>query len=372
MKPLRLAFFGWGQHVHVERWAGYFASAGHEVAVLSLNGRGSYPSSVRQYVLHCARSRPALADAELRLLLWRLRPDLVHVHWAQFAVPVVRVWGGALAVTAWGSDIYRRAEFSTEQWSSMCAAIRRADFITCDSEDLARVLVDQCGVATSAVNVVHWGVDTQVFAPGGSDLATELGIADRRVVLSVRNFTPLYNQETVVDAFALAKKEVPSAFLLMKSYGGDPAYERKIRARIAARGLENDYRIVESIPYSAMPDLYRASHVSVSVPFSDATPVSLFEAMACGSFPIASRLPSLEEWIRNGENGFLVSPTDTEALARMLVRGLTDDAFRAKAIRSNRELVIARASQAMHMRRCECLYRDAIGLHATARTVVPA
>src|SRR5688500_15549112 len=102
---LKLCFFGWGNHVHVERWAGYFADAGHSVSVLSLNGKGRYPTGVRQYTLRFAAHRPALADAEMALLLWRIRPDLLHVHWAHFAVQAARVWSGPLAVTAWGSDL---------------------------------------------------------------------------------------------------------------------------------------------------------------------------------------------------------------------------------------------------------------------------
>src|SRR5437667_6051468 len=274
MRPLKLCFLGWGDHVHLERWAGYFASAGHNVSVLSFNGKGRYPLGVRQYVLHCAGRRTALADAELRLLFWRLRPDLVHVHWAHFAVAAARAWSGPLAVTAWGSDICRQEEFGHGQWMALSRSLSRANLLTCDSDDLAQAITQRCSLTEGSVKVVQWGVDTDLFSAGPSKLADDLGIAGRPVIFSARSFLPIYNQETVVEAFALARKAVPSAFLLMKIYGGDPEYLRAIRARIAKLGFEQDCRIVDNVPYESMPDLYRAARITVSIPLSDATSMS--------------------------------------------------------------------------------------------------
>ena len=191
------------------------------------------------------------------------------------------------------------------------------------------------------------------------------------MVFSPRNFVPIYNQETVVEAFALARKSVPTAFLLMKRYGGDEAYVQGIRERMKRLGLERDSRIVDKVAYDRMPELYRAAAVTVSVPHSDAMPMSVFEAMACHSLPVASDLPSLREWIVPGVNGYLVPATDRERLARAIVDGLTDEPFRNAAVHRNRELVNAKASQAVHMRRCEALYRQTVADRVNPRAAMP-
>ena len=361
VRPLSLCFVGWADHIHLERWAGHFATAGHDVSILSLSGKGRYPPGVRQYVLRFAAKRPGLLELEMRLRLMQLRPRLVHVHWSHFAVPVASAWSGPLAITAWGSDIYRDDQFTRDQWLAMSRAMSRADLLTCDSEDLARAMSKKCHVPKESVHVVQWGVDVDRFAAGRSELAHELGIADRPVVFSARNFTPIYNQETVVEAFALARESVPSAFLLMKNFGGDAAYLDAIRERIRALGLEHHCRIVDSLPYAMMPDLYRAARVMVSIPLSDATSMSLLEAMSCGSLPLLSDLPSQREWVLDGKNGLLVPPTDAEAVARGMIRGLTDERLQIEAAESNRKLVLAKANQAVHMAQCEQLYRDALG-----------
>jgi len=61
------------------------------------------------------------------------------------------------------------------------------------------------------------------------------------------------------------------------------------------------------------------SRVSVSVPTSDATSVSVLESMACGLPIIASDLPANRQWIAPGAGGWLVPPRDAEAITQALV-----------------------------------------------------
>lgn len=157
MTPLRLCFVGWADHVHLERWAGHFAKLGHEVSIVSMSGTGNYPPGVRQYTL-TPGAGTRRRRLQLRWLLWRIRPQLVHVHWAHFAPDARAVWSGPLAVTAWGSDIYLRRNFSDEAWHATLHALRTADLVTCDSDDLVTQILGQFRSSSPPrVEVVQWG-----------------------------------------------------------------------------------------------------------------------------------------------------------------------------------------------------------------------
>jgi glycosyltransferase involved in cell wall biosynthesis len=366
MTRRRICFIGWGGHVHVERWAGHFARAGDEVSVISFAGPGRYPPGVRQFSIGGRGRGERWARWRMAWLLWRLAPDLVHVHWAHFAVPVRAVWRGPLVVSAWGSDIYRREAFSDTEWQRLGQSLRGCELVTCDSQDLARTIVEQFEVAPARVAVIQWGVDTDVFQPGGSDLRTEFGLAGREVVFSARNFTPLYNQDKVVAAFDALARERPAAFLLMKNYRGDPQVLADVRRDIAARGLEDRVRIVDEVPYEKMPALYRTADVTLSIPSSDGAPMSVLEAMACGSPTVVCDLPSLREWVSDGDTGLLVDPMDVAAIARSLRRVLDDAPLRDRMRRNARERVCARASQRVHMGRAGERY-DELCRGASAR-----
>ena len=345
----RLCFVGWGDHVHVERWAGWFARAGWDVSVVSFSETGRYPEGVRQYRVGLQGRGPLWIALKLRYLFLRIRPDVVHVHWGHFATPVRQAWSGPLVVSAWGSDVYERENFTDHEWNGLGRSLRSADLVTCDSDDLAAAIVRDLSVAPENVAVIQWGVDTVLFTPEGPNLRAELKLGDREVILSARNFLPLYNQETVVEAFALVHAQRPAACLLMKNFGGDAEYVDGIRARIRTRGLDAHCRIVETLPYDRMPALYRTAEVTVSVPFFDATPMALLEAMASASIPVVSDLPSLREWVVPGKTGFLVDPRDVGALASALLSALTWPDRGGALRQAVRDVAVARASQDAHM-----------------------
>ncbi|MCC6198190.1 MAG: glycosyltransferase family 4 protein [Burkholderiales bacterium] len=355
MRPLRLCFVGWGDHVHVERWAGWFARAGHEVSIVTFTEQGRYPPGVRQYRVGLKGRGPRWVELKLRYLFARIKPDLVHVHWAHFAVPVRRVWRGPLVVSAWGSDVYRRDQFTDREWADLAHTLQAVDLVTCDSDDLATAIHRELAVSRNRVVVIQWGVDTGLFSPEGDDLRTELDLHRRAVVFSARNFTPLYNQENIVEAFAQLYRERPDAFLLMKNYGGDADYVAKIRGAIRDRGLETHSHIVETVAYEAMPALYRTADVTVSIPFSDATPMALLEAMACGCVPVVSNLPSLREWVVDGENGFLVDPRDTASIRQAMHHALAPG--RQGLANAAIAVVRTKADQRTHMGLADDYYR---------------
>jgi glycosyltransferase involved in cell wall biosynthesis len=64
--------------------------------------------------------------------------------------------------------------------------------------------------------------------------------------------------------------------------------------------------------------------------------------MALGSFPIQANTSCGDEWIRDGETGFLVSPHDVAGLAEVIRRAVTDDALVDAAWAANRAVVEAR------------------------------
>jgi glycosyltransferase involved in cell wall biosynthesis len=368
VSPLRVLYLGWGDHVHLERWAGWFARAGHDVHVASLSGRGNYPPGVAQHVLNPAGRGDWFVRLRLAWLLMRHRPHVVHVHWAHFAT-LATVWKGPLAVTVWGSDVYRRDKFSDAEWHALGRALRRAQCVTCDSDDLEARLCGEFDLPPASVHVIQWGVDTHLFSPGepSADFVQALELEGRGVIFSARNFTPLYNQETIVRAFARLVPGRPDLVLVMKRYGGDRGYVATIRALVTELGLDDRVRFCEGVPYERMPDFYRSAAVTVSVPFSDATPMALLEAMACGSVPVVSDLPSLREWVRDGENGRLVPADDVDALAAAIARALDDPELRRRAVDTNLRFVAEHASQDAHMRRMEALLRELAGAGARHR-----
>jgi glycosyltransferase involved in cell wall biosynthesis len=130
-------------------------------------------------------------------------------------------------------------------------------------------------------------------------------------------------------------------------------------------GLRDSVRIVEPMPYERMPEFYQCGHVLVSVPFSDGTPMSLLEGMACGCAPVVSDLPSVREWVREGWNGCLVAAKDASQIASAVLDLLTNPHRHREFAERNRALMIAKASQHASMTQMASLYASAIATVAS-------
>ncbi|HOK11983.1 MAG TPA: glycosyltransferase, partial [Ottowia sp.] len=94
--------------------------------------------------------------------------------------------------------------------------------------------------------------------------------------------------------------------------------------------------------------------LSISVPESDATSVSVLESMACGLAVIASDLPANREWLQAEA---LVPVGDTEALAARWLALLRDDTRAAAWGAENAERIARDGDRRVQMDAMDALYR---------------
>ena len=130
----------------------------------------------------------------VRRLVRTICPDVLHAHQVASAG-----WLGAAAgyhpllVTSWGSDLLVGARRSAVQRQLARWVLRRADRITCVSQNLAQAAL-ALGAPPERVEVVPWGVNTSIFYPVPSGSVP----AGPPIVLSIRAMRPLYNPIDIV------------------------------------------------------------------------------------------------------------------------------------------------------------------------------
>ena len=360
---MRLAFLGWADHVHVQRWAGYFAKSGHRVHLLNLGSEAETVRGATSADLWARQRGSRWVGSEIRARLLLFRPDVLHAHWGYFGyfayLSRVRPYG----VTVWGSDIYHLGELSSQNREETRCGLKNAAFVTCDSEHLREHVV-QMGVPHSRVHIVQWGVDTDLFRPDREtcDLRSKLGIREQQtVVFSPRQLDPVYRIEVVLRAFQALAQVRPDCVLLQKYYKSTPEDVARLRAEARKLGIETKVRWIGRLHYHEIADLYALSDIVVSVAATDGTPISVLEAMATGLPVVVTQLPSVLEWVADGSNGLTVPVGDAGALTEALLALVDDHARRMFMGRTNRALVVERASQQAHMERMLSVYAQVAG-----------
>jgi glycosyltransferase involved in cell wall biosynthesis len=251
----------------------------------------------------------------LRNLLSRVRPDVVHAHWLPSAFRYLMYGAVPMVATAWGSDVYR-AGWAGRFQNRVVA--RYAGLVMADSLDLLERLTEM-GADPKRTVLLNWGVDLSTFSPSSvsrSTLRQKLGLPEGRMILSPRSLTDLYNPRTIIDAFEVVAESHTDVHLVLKHLQpGAPAlgplrYPERVRA-------------VGYVPYEEMADYYRAADVCVSIPSSDSSPRSVWEAMACGAPCVLSDLAWVDDLLRH-ERDALVVPIHCAAVAAAIERLLVE------------------------------------------------
>ncbi|MGB1109680.1 MAG: glycosyltransferase family 4 protein [Gammaproteobacteria bacterium] len=349
---MKLLFIGWGEHMHVIRWMEQFALRGEKISVLNLSERVKYRFPVRQFRNPFVKQRLSVQQLWVRLVIALVRPRIIHVHWLHFLALVPASWKGPIVVTGWGSDLYQPHDLSPAQREALTHNIQRVDWFTVDSADQREVLMEQWNVPGDKVEVVQWGVDLETFSPGPPVEQRE------HIIYSCRAITPIYNQDVIMRAFAKVREKISDARLIIKKFRATDPPLSQVLALIEELHLQDSVEVLDSLPYEALPKLYQSAMVSVSIPTTDGTPMAVLETMSCGALPVFTDLPSLREWIVDGENGYLSDPKDVDMLADKLLQAFElDDQRKREITQNNLRLVRETADQKMHMNRVHDRYK---------------
>jgi glycosyltransferase involved in cell wall biosynthesis len=362
--PLRIAVLGNFESAHTRRWIRVFVERGHDVHAISYyTPRAELPgvqvhvlsgqiapsaggprnySPVTAYLRHYAPHALLRAGYGVRYLraglaerLKQIKPDVFHGHFV-----VEHGFYGALCgfhpyvVSAWGSDLYVE---SHKPLSRRIASwtLGRADLVTAaDPAMAARAL--ELGASPQRVKVVRLGVDDLFLSGPRRGVNLVDAEAAPLAVISDRALEPLYNVDVILRALARLRANLAGVKLLVANDGSQRARLERLAQQ---QGQAASVSFLGHLAPEALKAALESAHVYVSVPESDSLAVSTMEAMAVGSFPIVSDLPSQDGWVRQRINGLRVPAGDVELLADALYEALLDAALRRRAAAINRGLV---------------------------------
>ncbi|MFT5463612.1 MAG: glycosyltransferase involved in cell wall biosynthesis [Planctomycetota bacterium] len=111
-----------------------------------------------------------------------------------------------------------------------------------------------------------------------------------------------------------------------------------------------------------MPGLLeRASILTLPSVYREGVPMVLLEAAAAGRPIVTTDVPGCRDAVVDGENGYLVPPSNPEAIAEALGKLLRDPELRRRMGERGRRRVIERFSEEIVIRRTLGVYRELVG-----------
>lgn len=199
------------------------------------------------------------------------------------------------------------------------AGLVRARRILTISEYYVAQLPQWHPVVLPPVSMMSGGVDAETFCPVTVRAAvrTKLGLApDELVFLTVRRLDPRMGLLTLLEAFAVARREHPQARLWLAGTGPQ---RDELTARAAALGLGEAVRFHGFVPDAELPDCYRAADCTV-VPSLALEGFGLVtaESLACGTPVLGSDSGATPELLAPLGRHLLFPSGSAESLADKL------------------------------------------------------
>ena len=306
-----------GQQYRLLREALWLAARGHRVLVIC-GKQSQLAVRLQEYTpqisLHLLRSWGGLGGlAEFFWTVWRWKPDIIHTRNWQDAF-----WGALAHLAGWTnvrsvhvtmpSHLSARRKFP---FRSGCARVIAA------AEFIKKHLVIVAGISESRVDVVGEGVDLNEFSPAvdGRGFRAEFGIADDAPLfglVSMIRGEKGYNH--FVNAAAKVLEKFPDARFVIAG-DGEPARVEKLRKKIRDMFPRQPSPVLLVGYRNDVPKVMAAVDVLVLPSKQEAQSLVIPQAFATGKPVIASNVGGIPENVRDGVNGFLVSPGDESGLA---------------------------------------------------------
>ena len=199
--------------------------------------------------------------------------------------------------------------------------------IVADASVIKRQLVEKHGIDPAKIEVIGSAVDLEKFKPprDRTKFRREIGVADETPLIgNVGMIRPDKGQLELVKSAPLVFEKRPDArFVIVGQGTGILKRGINVRNAIDRAGLAD--KIIMAGYRWDTPNVYAACDVIVIASLrTEASPIVLREAFASGRPVIATKVGDIPEIVRHRENGLLIEPGNTQALASAIVEFISD------------------------------------------------
>lgn len=354
MHKLKITFVSCGTFTHVGPYLEFFRDRGHDVSWI-VYARANKDYGVPTYDISGGASgqktsskwKYLVAGLTIRKVLKKISPDVVHGHYATSAGTICLMSGfRPYIISVRGSDLIN--SMGSFIWKKMLRLIfKRASLVHTVSGQLAD-LAKTLGVPDKRLFALTQGIDTKAF-----DYQPKQTLSSPIRLICTRVLGKVYDPVTIINACEILKQRgVP--FKLTLAAGGPLQHE--LEALAAGKGLADYILFMGGYDNTTLPQLLHDHDVYVSASLWDGTSISLLEAMACGIFPLVSRIASNQAWLDDGKTALMFECSDPQELAEQIIRVSSDNQLHRNAAQINRDLVEQKADRTTNMLRLEEWY----------------
>ncbi|MEA3398177.1 MAG: glycosyltransferase family 4 protein [Patescibacteria group bacterium] len=181
---------------------------------------------------------------------------------------------------------------------------------------ISRYLADRSrklGVVGEKIRIIPNGVDLSAIPPALKPVKNRVFFAGR---LSWEK-----GAEYMIKAWPKVVKKIPNAKLIQVGNGGMKDEILKLAADL---GVKDSIKLKPTMPHSEYIKEFKQAEIMVCPSLAEGLGIAFIEAQACGTPVIGTNVGGILDVIQNNENGLLIEPKNSNAIADAIIRLLTD------------------------------------------------
>jgi glycosyltransferase involved in cell wall biosynthesis len=349
---LNILYIASSSDFHIDLWTQYFAKK-HDVYLFSEKedylGTKPYSGVTILYVygiltwllnlIHSNSHRlhkfnkfisKPIYTYRLKKYVKKYKIDIVHAH------STYQGWIASdldkdtkVIFTPMGSDVIIHAQSNPIYKYMAKKAFQRADIVTNDSK-IQQEKGFLLGANKKNNHIIQNGVDSKLFYPKENKLREQLSIKNNEFLLfSPRGLDEIYNIDKILCCIReLTKKKYEIKCMITYPFGQKKLL--KLKQLVTELDIEEHIIWIGGVNYSDMPLYYNAADLIISIPSSDSSPKSVYEAMFCQKPVIVSDI----DWVyENVGNKNCVIKTDLKKesnLQEEIIKIIENESYRSK------------------------------------------
>jgi len=205
--------------------------------------------------------------------------------------------------------------------------------IVADAQVIKKEFIEHHGIAPEKIEVIGSAVDLTKFSPTRDPMKfrREVGLsAETPLIANIGMIRPDKGQFNLVEAARIVLHQRPDArFVFVGEATGGRSREKWVRRAIERAGLNGNV-LMMGYRWDTPDILAAANMVVIASRHTEASPIVLREAFASGRPVVATRVGDVPEIITHGDNGLVVQPNDSNALATAILLFLSDENLAAR------------------------------------------
>lgn len=352
LQTRRILVVGMADSVHLGRWLEQFVGTEFVFHIVSSSPHRGINTKISKLLAESGQFEMSFISRYLALPFWlldrilgdrlrglviaimakRFKPDLVHVLEFQnggYSYLRARRYSSKLRsvpllLTPYGSDIFWFQRYKSHE-AKIRALLSLAAALSSECERDEKLAV-KYGFTGSLL--------PRIPAFGAINYSTNSISLNNRDVIAVKGYQNKWGQ-AANSLKALEKISFELRKFEIVIFSCNRATISIAKRFAKSTGLSVITHKKGALEHEEVQSILSRSLLYIGLSKSDGISASMIEAMANGAIPIQSSSSCCEEWLSDGQGGFLVRYDDINAVAQFALRVIRDDSFRKRAVQTN-------------------------------------